>query len=171
MSYYSPQAGDYKTYGYAGDPGLFSFLGKLIKKSAAHYARKAARTVAPAGPAAGAAMGFQVAAPPGWTYPPRLTGPPGAGARGPAMPGFQLPGTGAGGRAIGPTRGSVAPVNGCCPKGYHMEKSGKPYCVRNRRRNVGNARALRRAISRVQGFEGLFRKAFAVKGAVTVKKR
>jgi len=171
MSYYSPQAGDYKTYGYAGDPGIFSFVGKLIKKSAAHYARKAARAVATPAVIPGGSMGFQVAAPPGWTYPPRLTGPPGAGAKGPAMPGFQLPGTGAGGRALGPTRGSIVPVNGCCPKGYHMEKSGKPYCVRNRRRNVGNARALRRAISRVQGFEGLFRKAFAVKGAVTVKKR
>jgi len=171
MSYYSPQAGDYKTYGYAGDPGLFSFLGKLIKKSAAHYARKAARQVAlpPGMPGVGTAMGFTVAAPPGWKYPPRVDG--GAGARGPAMPGFLLPGTGAGGQAVGPTRGSVTPVNGCCPKGYHMEKSGRPYCVRNRRRNVGNARALRRAISRVQGFEGLFRKAFAVKGAVTVKKR
>jgi len=171
MSYYSPQVGDYKTYGYAGDPGLFSILGGLALKSLKHYARKRARKAAGpipfrpiatigAATAAGTAMQFLPS-----------PGGPGAGARGPAMPGFQMPGTGVGGRAIGPTRGSVAPVNGCCPKGYHMEKSGKPYCVRNRRRNVGNARALRRAISRVQGFEGLFRKAFAVKGAVTVKKR
>jgi len=171
MSYYTPQAGDYKTYGYAGDPGLFSFVGKLIKKSAAHYARKAARQVQPGGfpvvrtvgsaTAAGAAMQYFI--------------PPGSGAKGPGMAGFQLPTARDMGRVPGlpggPTRGSVLPTNGCCPKSYHMEKSGKPYCVKNRRRNVGNARALRRAISRVQGFEGLFRKAFAVKGAVTVKKR
>jgi len=171
MSYYSPQVGDYKTYGYAGDPGLFSFLGKLVKKSAAHYARKAARQVQPGGFPIVRTVGTATAAGAAMQFLPSPPGGPGAGSRGPAMPGFQLPGTGTAGRALGPTRGSVVPVNGCCPKGYHMEKSGKPYCVRNRRRNVGNARALRRAISRVQGFEGLFRKAFAVKGAVTVKKR
>lgn len=171
MSYYSPPAGDYKTYGYAGDPGIFSFIGKIIKKSAAHYARKAARAAQPGGFPIVRTVGSATAAGVAMQYLPAPVNGGGAGARGPAMPGFQMPGTGAGGRAIGPTRGSVAPVNGCCPKGYHMEKSGKPYCVRNRRRNVGNARALRRAISRVQGFEGLFRKAFAVKGAVTVKKR
>jgi len=51
-----------------------------------------------------------------------------------------------------------------CPTGYHPEKSGKPYCVRNRRMNPLNPRALSRATRRVGGF------ARAVKRARTLKK-
>jgi len=51
-----------------------------------------------------------------------------------------------------------------CPSGYHPEKSGKPYCVRNRRMNPLNPRALSRATRRVGGF------ARAVKRARTLKK-
>lgn len=51
-----------------------------------------------------------------------------------------------------------------CPSGYHPEKSGKPYCVRNRRMNPLNPRALSRATRRVGGF------ARAVKRARTIKK-
>lgn len=168
MSYYRPQMGDYKTYGYAGDPGLFSFLGGVLKKTIKHYARKSRRAQA----AGGISVAGPVAAGVGGAAATQYFIPgPGAGAKGPSMPGFQFPTAGPGWQPGGATRGSVAPQNGCCPKGYHMEKSGKPYCVRNRRRNVANPRALRRAISRVQGFEGLFRKAFTVKGAVAVKKR
>ncbi len=50
-----------------------------------------------------------------------------------------------------------------CPSGYHPEKSGKPYCVRNRRMNSLNPRALSRASRRVGGF------ARAVKRARTLK--
>jgi len=50
-----------------------------------------------------------------------------------------------------------------CPSGYHPEKSGKPYCVRNRRMNPLNPRALSRATRRVGGF------ARAVKRARTIK--
>lgn len=45
-------------------------------------------------------------------------------------------------------------------KGYHMIKKG-PHAglwTRNRRRNVGNIRALRRALSRAHGFERICRK-------------
>ena len=45
-------------------------------------------------------------------------------------------------------------------RGYHMIKKG-PHAgqwVRNRRRNVGNIRALRRALSRAHGFERICRK-------------
>jgi hypothetical protein len=45
-------------------------------------------------------------------------------------------------------------------KGYHMIKKG-PHAgmwARNRRRNVGNIRALRRALSRAHGFERICRK-------------
>jgi len=51
-----------------------------------------------------------------------------------------------------------------CPQGYHPEKQNKPYCVRNRRMNPLNPRALSRATRRVGGF------ARAVKRARTLKK-
>jgi len=51
-----------------------------------------------------------------------------------------------------------------CPTGYHPEKSGQPYCVRNRRMNPLNPRALSRATRRVGGF------ARAVKRARTLKR-
>jgi len=51
-----------------------------------------------------------------------------------------------------------------CPSGYHPEKQGKGYCVRNRRMNSLNPRALSRASRRVGGF------ARAVKRARTLKK-
>ncbi len=51
-----------------------------------------------------------------------------------------------------------------CPSGYHPEKQNKPYCVRNRRMNSLNPRALSRASRRVGGF------ARAVKRARTLKK-
>jgi len=48
---------------------------------------------------------------------------------------------------------------GCCPTGYHfnksMSRSGAPpgtVCVRNRAMNVANPRALRRSLRRVSGF-------------------
>jgi len=51
-----------------------------------------------------------------------------------------------------------------CPRGYHPLKDGQPYCVRNRRMNPLNPRALSRAGRRVGGF------ARAVKRARTLKK-
>lgn len=51
-----------------------------------------------------------------------------------------------------------------CPSGYHPEKQNKPYCVRNRRMNPLNPRALSRATRRVGGF------ARAVKRARTIKR-
>jgi len=51
-----------------------------------------------------------------------------------------------------------------CPSGYHPEKQGKPFCVRNRRMNPLNPRALSRATRRVGGF------ARAVKRARTIKR-
>ncbi len=65
-----------------------------------------------------------------------------------------------------PKVGFIVMPNGLpgCPSGYHPEKSGKPYCVRNRRMNSLNPRALSRATRRVGGF------ARAVKRARTLKK-
>lgn len=65
-----------------------------------------------------------------------------------------------------PKVGFIRMPNGMlgCPSGYHPEKGGKPYCVRNRRMNPLNPRALSRATRRVGGF------ARAVKRARTLKK-
>jgi hypothetical protein len=52
-------------------------------------------------------------------------------------------------------------VKGMCPPGYHPNKSDSikgpkgSYCVRNRRMNPLNPRALRRALRRSEDFEGI----------------
>jgi len=45
------------------------------------------------------------------------------------------------------------------PSGYHYAKDGSGRLVRNRRMNVANPRALRRAMRRAQGFEKLAKRA------------
>jgi hypothetical protein len=45
--------------------------------------------------------------------------------------------------------------DGACPRGFHPAKDGSGKCVRNRRMNVGNARALMRAVRRQEGFVSL----------------
>ena len=49
------------------------------------------------------------------------------------------------------------------PTGLQVHQKGTT-CVKRRRRNVGNAKALRRAISRVKGFVKLARKAHSLVG-------
>lgn len=145
MSYYSPPMGDYKTYGYAGDPGflsgLFGGIGRIIKGSLAHYKRKAARGLAtPIGQAAVGGAAFA-----GGTA---LIPQPGAKPLPPAgtvMPG----GVGIGGV---PMIGGGGAMVGVCPSGYHFAKDGSGRLVRNRRMNVANPRALRRALRRTDGF-------------------
>lgn len=67
-------------------------------------------------------------------------------------------------------RGARAPITNEqtgrmeCPQGYHFHKGGQPYCVRNRRMNPLNPRALNRASRRIGGF------ARAVKRARTLKR-
>ena len=182
MSYYMSPAGDYKTFGYGGDPGFLSRLWKGVKKVARFIPGPIGTIAAAVG---GAAALTQVVPPtirqvvpaiprnlsnrmfPGTGLParPGVYGPAGAMPTGIPGMGKCLPGP------PGPTRGSVMPQNGCCPSGYHLEKGGRGYCVRNRRTNVGNARALRRSLRRVQGFEKLFKRAFTVSGTVKPKKR
>jgi len=78
---------------------------------------------------------------------------------------------------------------GACPTGFRLNKSTyvtrgggtsrwpmqlqvhpkQSTCVKRRRRNVGNARALRRAISRVKGFVKLARKAHSLVGGHRTK--
>jgi len=54
-------------------------------------------------------------------------------------------------------------AGGACPVGHHLNKQdgvGGPagtYCVKNRRMNVGNARAARRSVRRLKGARKLLR--------------
>ncbi len=178
MSYARRPMGDYKTYGYAGDPGFLS--------SAFGFLKKAARFVAPfipgiggivAGAVTGAAskpapgrqltipgtVGGAVTFPGGVQIAGQFTGRdvmiPGAGRLPPytaAGPGV-LPGGGRGGQMV--------------PSGYHFAKDGSGRLVRNRRMNVANPRALRKAMRRVQGFEKLAKRTIQFTRRVRMKKR
>jgi len=57
------------------------------------------------------------------------------------------------------------------PSGYHLAKDGSGKLVRNRRMNIANPRALRRAMRRVQGFEKLARRTISFTRRVKMKKR
>lgn len=171
MSYYMPQTGDYKTYGYAGDPGFLSSLWGGIKRiakpilaaafpvPAAIYSavrHKPQPTYSFPGGAAGAGLALPLAFQRGGRMP-----PPGR------MPAIGLgPQAGFGGRAA-----AVAPVDGCCPSGFHLAKDGSGRCVRNRRMNIANPRALRRSMRRVQGFEKLARRTITFTRRVKLKPR
>jgi len=95
-----------------------------------------------------------------------VPGAPGGSAPVPIGPGF-------GGLTGGCGRGAfrnrtpwIMGPNGfpTCPRGFHPLKNGQPFCVRNRRMNPLNPRALSRAGRRVGGF------ARAVKRARTLKR-
>ncbi len=158
MSYYRPPMGDYKTYGYAGDPGWLSKLwkvGKAVVKSFIGIPAKpiAAIPTIATGAAAGMALAPYVGQQPGRPF------PSGFGATGPTP-------YGAGGSAFGPP-GVPA---GQLPRGYHWAKDGSGRAVKNRRMNVANPRALRKAIRRVQGFEKLAKRTFTFTRRVKMKK-
>lgn len=59
--------------------------------------------------------------------------------------------------------GGVEPGAGC-PPGYHLDKAKGIKCVKNRRMNPGNARALRRSIRREAAFIGLAKRALKGSG-------
>lgn len=162
MSYYQRPMGDYKTGGYAaGDPGLFSILGglatKVIGGSIAHYKRKAARKAAAAFEPAPStpAMSVGLQAPQGF------------------FPGMDTMGKRAtlGGR-VAPGAGFGAPgaPYGGAPRGFHLAKDGSGRYVRNRRMNIANPRALRRAMRRVQGFEKLAKRTISFTRRTRMKK-
>jgi len=179
MSYYSMRPmGDYKTYGYAGDPGFLSSLWRGIKR--------VARVAAPfipgiGGIIAGAVTGAQPApkfpmqpiAAPG-TVGGAITFPGGVSVTGAWQPGAIVPGRGrlppftATGPGVLPAGGRGGPL---VPTGYHFAKDGSGRIVRNRRMNVANPRALRRSMRRVQGFEKLAKRTIQFTRRVKMKKR
>lgn len=69
----------------------------------------------------------------------------------------------AGAAVLGFALGRSGGGNGECPSGWHLNKqdgvggAAGTYCVRNRRMNVGNARAARRSVRRLKGARKLLK--------------
>jgi len=165
MSYAQRPMGDYRTYGYTGDPGFLSGLWKVIKK------------VAPIviGGMIGGPMGAMAGLPQAAPKPQFPVRGPGIPQLGVAFPGGTqimsqyLPGT----VQLTPGQGRLPPFTatgagvlpgggrggGMVPSGWHFAKDGSGKLVRNRRMNVANPRALRRAMRRATGFEKLAKRA------------
>jgi len=138
--------GDY--YRHRGDPGLFSFLGGIVKG-----ALSIGKGIVTGGPIGGISAAAGLLAPrPGMT---------GSGLPAPRGPGgLILPG------GIGVHPMSVLPggkpfitrQGGATRPGYHLDKKTGTYEVRNRSMNPANPRALRRAVRREHGFVALARR-------------
>lgn len=178
MSYYQRPMGDYKTYGYAGDPGFLSSLWKGVKKVAGPII--GGMIGGPVGAVLGGAVGgsgpkitpqFPV---PAGTIGGAISFPGGLQISGARTPAVMTPGQG----RLPPfsaTGAGVLPAGGrggaMVPSGYHFAKDGSGRLVRNRRMNVANPRALRRSMRRVQGFEKLARRTITFTRRVKMKKR
>jgi len=162
MSYGRPPMGDYKTYGYAGDPGWLSSIWKVVKKPL--------RTVV--GGMIGGPVGAFVAGAAGGA----------AGARAPATTPATTPPGGMIGGAVSFPGGTTVSLAGALPShaaigahmpaGYHLRKDKRlpAKWVRNRRMNIANPRALRKAMRRVQGFEKLAKRTITFTRRVKMKK-
>lgn len=178
MSYYGSPMGDYRTYGYAGDPGFLSSLWRGVKKIAGPII--GGMVGGPLGAAIGGTLTSGQRTPP--IMPMAATGTQVVGQV--TMPGGASFAVGTQlarrdtGREIG-RRGLIATqpgmaqaaAAGVVPSGYHYAKDGSGKIVRNRRMNVANPRALRRSMRRVQGFEKLARRTITFTRRVKMKKR
>lgn len=178
MSYYQRPMGDYKTYGYAGDPGFLSSLWKGIKKVALPVI--GGMLGGPVGAAIGGAVGGGAPKPT-----PQFPVPAGTLGGAVSFPGGTTFSTAYTPRAAVPGQGrlppytasgpGVLPMGGrggaMVPSGYHFAKDGSGRLVRNRRMNVANPRALRRSMRRVQGFEKLARRTITFTRRTRMKKR
>ncbi len=161
MSYAQRPMGDYKTYGYAGDPGWLSSVFKFVKKKVIPAIFGTVRKEV-GGVIAGTAVGAAVATGMAPTAP--ATTPPGGGIGGAVtFPG----GTKIAGAFALP---SHAAVGAHAPAGYHLDKATRSRWVRNRRMNIANPRALRKAMRRVQGFEKLAKRTISFTRRVKMKK-
>jgi len=178
MSYAQRPMGDYKTYGYAGDPGWLSSLWRGIKKVAAPIV--GGMLGGPIGAAVGGAV-FN-----GGGTPPIRAAQPGTIGGAISFPGGVSISTAYQRQAVVPYKYPRAiagqqrrPQPGvpagmamdACPSGYHLDKLTGTKCVRNRRMNVANPRALRRSMRRVQGFEKLAKRTIQFTRRVRMKKR
>ena len=186
MSYYRGDyyRGDY----YRGDPGVFSFLGKVLKTIG-----PVARKISPFAGLIGGAAGLAARALTGGSGTALMVRPPqlpmlgggGFGGGGGPLPPVLV----GGGQSGVPLRPQLA--GGCDIKGLHMNKSayvtrggGTSHwpagqlllhpkgteCVKVRRINVANPRALRRALRRAAGFVKLARRAHVRLASFTGRK-
>jgi len=175
VSYAQRPMGDYRTYGYAGDPGWLSSIWKGLKKVA---------PVVLGGMLGGPAGAIIAGSAGGGKQTPRLPSIPGTLGGAITFPGGTqistayhggqiIPGIKGGGTGGGPPgrmAASLGPV-GQCPTGYHLAKDGSGRMVRNRRMNIANPRALRRAMRRVQGFEKLAKRTIQFTRRTRLKKK
>lgn len=162
MSYAQRPMGDYKTYGYAGDPGFLSSAFGFLKKKILPYALKIfggpVGAVAGTALAVGGAMATRGGAP-------ALPPPPGAIGGAISFPGGTTV-------SVAGMLPSHEAIGAHMPAGYHLRKDKKlpPKWVRNRRMNTANPRALRKAMRRVQGFEKLAKRTISFTRRVKMKK-
>lgn len=143
MSYYSG-TGDY--YSGKGDPGFFSTLGGIVG-GAAGIASKV--LPGPIGAAAGGVSRLLSGSSRGLATPgpvPRIPANPNPGLRGAAQ-------------RLVPGGSSGYSCNSGCGTGYHLDKTTQSKCVRNRKTNYTNPKALSRATKRVDGFVSVAKKA------------
>jgi len=178
MSYAQRPMGDYKTYGYAGDPGWLSSIWRGIKKVAPMII--GGMVGGPMGAAIGGAVGGggkpgqQVSIP--GTVGGAISFPGGTGIQmgwqpGGAVTKYKYPRAIAGQPTVGLGPQALGPGAGAVPSGWHYAKDGSGKLVRNRRMNVANPRALRRSMRRVQGFEKLAKRTIQFTRRVKMKKR
>jgi len=158
MSYAQRPMGDYRTYGYAGDPGWLSSIFKFVKK------KIIPKAIGFFGGPVGAVVAAGAGAMAGSSQPaPQLPPPPGSIGGAIGFPG----GTTVSVAGVLPSFGGAA---GQQPAGYHLDKRTRSRWVRNRRMNVANPRALRKAIRRVQGFEKLAKRTITMTRRTRLKK-
>ena len=164
MAYYQGDyyQGDY----YQGDPFLGALIGGAVSWLGRKIAGKKAAQMAGGAMTKGAGGTMKRIA---GRYLPSVLGGAAIGAVMPSGPSaaqpFQIPLPGGGvfrpGRILPGGVPAISP--GCCPSGFHFNKStshakatfGAPpgsICVKNRSMNVANPRALRRGLRRVAGF-------------------
>jgi hypothetical protein len=161
MSYAARPMGDYKTYGYAGDPGWLSSAFKFITKK---ILPKALQIFGgPVGMVAGTALGVGTAIMSTKPGPPALAPPPGSIGGAVSFPGGTTV------SVAGVLPGHAA-MGAHAPSGFHLDKATRTRWVRNRRMNVANPRALRKAMRRVQGFEKLAKRTIQFTRRVKIKK-
>ena len=157
MTYARRPMGDYKTYGYAGDPGWLSSIFKFAKKKIIPFVGKLL-----GGPVGGVIAGAgAVAASRPAAGPLALPPPPGSIGGAISFPG----GTTVSVAGVIPHAG----IGEHAPAGYHLDKATRSRWVRNRRMNVANPRALRKAMRRVQGFEKLAKRTISFTKRVRMK--
>jgi len=161
MTYAARPQGDYKTYGYAGDPGWLSSIWKVAK-----------RVVRPI-------IGGMLGGPVGAIITGATVGGAVVSATKPRAPAVAPPPGSIGGAVSFPGGATVsvagvlpthAAIGAHAPAGYHLDKATRSRWVRNRRMNIANPRALRKAMRRVQGFEKLAKRTISFTRRVKMKK-